>query len=125
MVEPGRGRLSPKRIRHKPVACDSFLSVARAGKGKHEAGSLSLGAVDGEIALHCPREIAAYRQSQPNPAFPADERFLQLNEWLEDRLLLLGGNADSCVADLQCHSFVSGGAARADVATRWRELDRG
>src|ERR1700730_2570631 len=127
MVPTWLGWLSPKGTRHKPVASTCAwegLSATRPGKGECEARAFPFGAFDSEIALHCPREITAYRQPQTNPALPADERFLQLKEGLEDRFVLFGSNADSRVADQHVDGVVYNCAACADVATGRRELDR-
>jgi hypothetical protein len=60
------------------------LVFASARKRKREARAFTFGTLDGEIALHCPGEVAAYRQSQPDAALAIGETLFQLDEWLED-----------------------------------------
>src|ERR1700687_4908153 len=53
----------------------------RARERKGKARAFPFGALHGEIAFHRPCEIATYRQSQPNAAFPIGVTLLQLDEW--------------------------------------------
>src|SRR4029077_369211 len=91
---------------------------------KREARTFSFVTLHGEIAVHCPGEVTAYRQSKPDAAFPISEPLLQLDERLEDGFVLVRGNANSCIADPQRHSVGCRSAVGAYLATRWGELDR-
>jgi hypothetical protein len=71
----------------------TLMVFARARKRKCEARAFTFATLDGEIAFHCPREVAAYRQPQSNAAFPIRETFLQLDEWREDGFQFVRGNA--------------------------------
>lgn len=70
-----------------------------ARKRQRESRSFLFRALNAEITVHCPGEVAAYRQSKADPTLPIGKAFLQLNERLEDRLVLVGGNAPTGVAD--------------------------
>src|ERR1700738_4998564 len=75
------------------------LVFARARKRKCEARTFPFGTLDGEIAFHCPGEIAAYRQSQSNAALSIGEALVQLDEWLEYGFQFVRGNARPSVTD--------------------------
>src|ERR1700682_5196366 len=78
-----RGRkvgLGPAVLSPRLVWCQ-----ARARKREGKARPFPFCTLDGEIGLHCPRKVAAYRQSQPNATLPIGETLLQLDKWLENR----------------------------------------
>src|SRR3712207_9282916 len=71
---------------------------------------------DGEVAAHAAREVAADREPEPRPFAGITEGAPHLHEGLEDRLQLVGRDADARVADAQGGS--RGGTGRDRKSTR-------
>src|SRR5260370_36562082 len=71
-----------------------------------EHRSLSELAAHGEVAAHASGEIAANRQAEPCALALAVVGTVDLHEWLEDRLELIGRNTDAGVDDVDEHIVI-------------------
>ena len=101
------------------------ISAAAPGKTQGELAPTTNDALDGDVAAHGARELSADRQSESDPAIiPAMGAGLELHEGNEDRVELVGGNADSRVAHLGSNRRAVGTALDCHAAAAVRELDR-
>src|SRR5207237_1470364 len=63
-------------------------------------------ALDADLAAQQLRDLAADREAESRAAELAARGSVGLLERLEDQLLLVPGNADAGVGDLECHHFL-------------------
>ena len=66
-----------------------------------EAAAAMRLALDPDVAAHQRDELCRNRESQPRAAVPARRRPVRLCERLEDRVLLLPGDADAGIDDAE------------------------
>lgn len=96
----------------------------RLGKIEFEAeAAASTGrALDRDFPAHAAHQLAADGESEPGSA-KAPMRVAHLLEWLEDRLVLIGCNADAVVFHFEAHQCVGALIHEAcdphDHAARW------
>ena len=87
------------------------MSVGGAWERQRESRPLSQLTLDSQIATHRVSQIAAYRQSETGALLRGCETPAELDERLEDRRELLGGDADAGIAD----GHADGGRVAEDV----------
>src|SRR5687768_6178557 len=92
----GRATVSRVRISPHPLAprrgSVSRGAFCRSRKAEREGASFTPNALDGEITVHRPRQLAADGEPQPGPR-TARMREVHLDEWLEHRVEFPGRNA--------------------------------
>ena len=91
-----------------------------AWERKHERRTAALFAGGGEITPHSARQIAADRESEPQPAGYAGWAGTELDEWLEDAFELCRRNSIAGVGHLHArHGLTVGGNRLHDAAPGW------
>src|SRR5687767_15128131 len=101
------GRATVSRVRISPhpwprEESDSRGAFRGPGETERERTPLATRALHSEVAVHDTRELATDGEAQARASTAGLRRF-HLNEWLEYRFELPGGNSHTCVLHVQRH----------------------